>query len=190
MKLCIKEATDNDLKAILSVVRAAFEASEESEEVAQLVKDALDDPTALPSVSLLAFVDSAPAGYILFTKARLNTHPEVRVALLAPLAVIPAFQRQGVGGRLIEEGIKMMEQQNVELVFVSGHPSYYPRHGFRCAGDLGFGPPYPDDHPDAWMLRELCSGAIDRYAPAKLMCAKSLDRPDYWQGPPSVRPKE
>lgn len=191
MSVCIKEASENDLQATLSVVKAAFEASGEAEEVAQLVADALDDPTARPFVSLLAFVvdnsTTRPVGHILLTKAQLNTHPNLGVALLAPLAVVPAFQRHGIGGQLIEEGMKRLEeQQGVELVFVTGHPSYYPRHGFRCAGELGFEPPYPvGNHPDAWMVRELRPGSIDRHAPGKLLCADSIDRPEYWQEPPS-----
>jgi len=182
MNVCVKEATDNELQAVLSVLWAAFEASGEADIAVQLEKDVLNDPTASPMVSLLAFVNNTPVGYILLIKAQLSTHPEVGVSLLAALGVIPAFQKQGIGGKLIEEGVKLVKEQGVELVFVSGgHASYYPRHGFRCAGDLGFEPPYPDnDHRDEWMVRELCPGAIDKHAPGQLMCAKSLDRPECW----------
>lgn len=184
--LSIREAGDSDIQAVLFIERAAFEATGEAEEVAQLVKDALDDSTASPLISLLAFVDEiTPVGHILFTKAQLSTHPNQNVAILAPLAVVPAYQKQGIGGKLIEEGMKRLEQRGVELVFLTGHPSYYPCHGFRCAGDLGFEPPYPDDkHPDAWMVRELRPGAIAKHAPGLVACAQSLDRPEYWQGPP------
>ena len=187
MRVCIREAGDKDRQAVLSVEHAAFEASGEAEEGVQLGRDALDDPTASELGSLMAFEDNTPVGHILLTKAHLNTHPNRRVALLAPLAVLPAFQKQGIGGQLIEEGMKQLEQQGVELVFVTGHPSYYPRHGFRCAFDFGFDPPYPEEkYPDSWMVRELCPGAIDKLAPGKLVCAKSIDRPEYWQAPPQV----
>lgn len=182
----IREATDSDLKAVLSVVRAAFEASEEADSVVQLVTDALHDSTATPSISLLAFdsdcAADAAVGHILFTKAHLTTHPNCHVALLAPLAVVPAFQKQGIGSQLIEEGMNRLASQGVELVFVTGHPSYYPRHGFQPANSFGFEPPFPDpDHPDSWMVRELQSGALAKYSGGKLECAESIDRPEYWQ---------
>jgi len=182
--MLIREAAEKDLQNVLSIVRAAFEASREAEEVAQLVTDALSDSTAEPRLSLLAFVSDVPVGYILFTKAQLTTHPNLDVALLAPLAVVPSSQKQGIGRNLVEEGAKRLAQQGVELVFVSGIPTYYPRCGFQCAYPFGFEPPYPDEHPDAWMVRELHPGGIAKHSPGKLMCAKSIDRPEYWRGPP------
>jgi putative acetyltransferase len=58
----------------------------------------LADPIAKPLLSLMAFIEGRPAVYTLFTKAHLSNNPKVAVSFLAPLAVVPEFQRQGVGG--------------------------------------------------------------------------------------------
>jgi putative acetyltransferase len=63
---------------------------------------------------LLALIDDTAVRHILLTKAQLDSHPELGVALLAPLAVVPAFQKQGIGGLLIEEDMKLVDQQGVE----------------------------------------------------------------------------
>jgi len=184
--LCIKEADDaNDLAAVLSVVQAAFGEGDAADagSVTELVREALKDPSAKPFVSLLALKEEQPAGYILFTKAHLDAHPNVKVSLLAPLAVAPKFQKQGIGGQLIEKGVDLLTQSDVQLVFVTGSPQYYSRHAFRPASTVGFEPPYPmpDKYPDAWMVRELCPEAIVTNSPAQFMSAKSIDRREYWE---------
>lgn len=50
--------------------------------------------------------------------------------ILAPLAVVPSCQKQGVGGLLIAEGLQLLRERGAKLVFVLGHKEYYPRHGF------------------------------------------------------------
>lgn len=162
----------------MSVEQAAFR---EDHNVIRLVQDSLKDPTARPFLSLLAFQEDEPVGHILFTTAHLDTDPYLSVALLAPLAVVPKFQRQGIGGQLIE-GVKLLKESGVELIFVTGHPSYYPRHGFRPASEFGFEPPYPmpAEYPDAWMVREVSPGAIHKHS-GRFLCAKAIDKPEYWE---------
>jgi putative acetyltransferase len=64
----------------------------------------LADPSAKPLLSLLAFVENHPVGHILFTKAQLaNDKDNVSVSFLAPLAVLPRFQKQGISGNLIKK---------------------------------------------------------------------------------------
>jgi putative acetyltransferase len=177
--IVIRDAVPEDLAEILAIERAAFDA----EPIDELVENLLVDPTAEPRVSLLALREDRPVGHILFTRGHLQTEgtPPV-VSLLAPLAVVPEAQNQGVGGRLIEEGLDALRGHGAELVFVLGHPGYYPRHGFRPAGVLGFEAPYPipDDDADAWMVLELEPGCIARFS-GRVTCATAIDRPEYWE---------
>ena len=177
--MIIREATDADLQVVLSVEKEAFGSNEE----ADLVNNLLVDPTAQPLVSLLAWSDDRAVGHILFTAAHLEgPGSEASVSLLAPLAVIPDFQKRGVGGLLIERGLAHLTDTGVDLVFVLGHPEYYPRHGFAPAGVRGFEAAYPilEKNAGAWMVQELRPGVIGRVS-GKVRCAKMLDQPEYWQ---------
>ena len=173
--LQIRQTDESDLDDLLRVERAAFGQDAEAE----LVRNLLADPTARPLVSLMAFDDDRPVGHVLFTAARSG---DAEAALLAPLAVVPGRQNQGIGGKLIVEGLKLLKDTGVRLVFVLGHPDYYPRYGFAPAGRLGFDAPYPiaEKDADAWMVQALRPGVIGAVR-GRVACAKAIDRPEYWR---------
>jgi putative acetyltransferase len=149
---------------------------------ADLAKHLLTDPTAKPLLSLMAFIEDHHAGPILFTKARLLNSPrEIAVSFLAPLAVEPKFQRQGVGNGLLNKGLEHLSKSGVKLVFVVGYPSYYPRHEFAPAGTLGFETPYPilKLHANAWMVKALRPDVIGSVS-GKVVCCDTLNKPALW----------
>ena len=151
----IRKSTESDLNDVLDVETQAF-GNEKGPEIAELVNGLLIDPTAMPLLSLLAVNDVQAIGHILFTRAHIaDSENSVSSVILAPLAVIPEAQSQGVGGQLIKAGLRLLTDLGVELVFVLGHPEYYPRHGFKPA--IGFEAPYPipEIHANAWMVQEL-----------------------------------
>jgi len=175
----IRETTDLDLNDVLLVERLAFGQDREAE----LVRVLLVDPSAKPFLSLLAFKDDKAVGHILFTTARLTkTQDTALISILAPLAILPDFQKQGIGGRLIERGLKLLSKSGIDLVFVLGHPEYYSRYGFKPAGYLGFEAPYsiPDEHADAWMVQALRPGVIGSVS-GTIMCADALNKPEFWR---------
>jgi putative acetyltransferase len=112
----IRETTPDDLKDILFVEREAFNSHKE----ADLTRDLLADQSAKLRISVLAFVENQPAGHILFTTGHLSNAPNLAVSFLAPLAVVPKFQKQGIGGSLIKKGLELLSKVNVDLVFVIG----------------------------------------------------------------------
>lgn len=175
--MIIREAINTDLEDVLFVERAAFH----SEEEPNLVKDLLGDISAQPIVSLLAFKQDQAVGHILFTKARLEPESPLSISILAPMAVVPDFQKQGIGGQLIESGLQILSKSMVDLVFVLGHPEYYPRFGFSPAGELGFEATYtiPERNSDAWMVQALRPEIIGKYS-GKVICADTLNKPEYW----------
>jgi putative acetyltransferase len=173
----IVEATDADLEDVLSVEGQAFG----GDAVADLVRDLVDDPSAQPLLSLLAMDGGRPVGHIMFTAARLEGAPrEVRISILAPLAVVPDAQRMGVGGNLIASGVERLGAAGVELVFVLGHPEYYPRHGFVPASRLGLVAPYRISPEDAWMVRALRAG-VSGSVRGTIACAEAMNRPEHWR---------
>ncbi len=177
-KLQIREAVETDLSDVLLIERLAFGYDKE----ANLVRDLLHDPSAKPVLSLLGFINDRAVGHILFTAARISgTQDTASMAILAPLAILPDIQKQGIGGKLIEQGLELLSRSGVDLVFVLGHPEYYPRYGFKPAGHLGFEAPYPipDEHAGAWMVQALRSGVIGTVS-GKVICADTLNKPEHW----------
>lgn len=176
--MLIRETTEADLNDIWTVERAAFKTEGE----ANLTKDLLADPTAKPTLSLLAYIDDQPVGHILFTKAYITGAPEVAASFLAPLAVVPKFQKQGIGGALIKKGLELQAASGIEIVFVLGHPTYYPKYGFTPAAKYGFEPTYPipAEVADAWMVQAL-KPKIFGTIKGKVMGSNAMNRPENWR---------
>ena len=177
--MIIKNATDSDLNDVLRIQTEAFGHNKES----NLVNDLLNDDSAKPLLSLLAIDDEEAVGHILFTKVRITGNENALSAMiLAPLAILPDAQGKGIGGKLIDEGLKQLSDSNFDLVFVLGHPEYYPRFGFKTAGVRGFEAPYPipDKNASAWMVQELRPGIIGRLS-GKIICADMLNEPEHWR---------
>jgi len=174
----IDVATEADRLDVLSVERAAFGGEEE----ASLTADLLDDPSAVPVLSLLARDEGRPVGHILFSAVSVTGHRDVRMAILCPLAVVPDAQRTGVGSALVAHGLQTLSASGTGLVFVLGHPAYYPRHGFRPAGALGLDAPFPIPAKDAgaWMVTELMPGLLG-VVRGTVTCADALSRPELWR---------
>jgi putative acetyltransferase len=175
--MIIRRTTNADLKDILSIHQTAFP----DESVADLTAALLSDRGAKPFTSLIA-LDGKAVGHILFTAAHLWPETPHRVALLAPLAVLPEVQRQGIGKALVYEGLLTLARAGENFVFVLGHPSYYPKFGFVPAGQLGFSAPYPiaKKHANAWMIKVL-NGELPHSYTGTVQCAPSLDHPELWR---------
>ena len=74
-----------------------------------------------------------------------------------------------------------MSNPGVDLVFVVGHPKYYPRYGFAPAAKLEFEPTYPipEEVVDAWMVKELRQGTIGSVS-GRVICCDTLNKPGLW----------
>ncbi len=167
-KLEIRESTPGDVSAIESLYPAAFP----EENLLPLVRSLLDDPKI--ALSLVATVDSALAGHVVFTACEVDGS-SVKAALLGPLAVAPLNQRQGIGTALVREGLQRLRDSGIRLVCVLGDPAYYGRLEFVPESLVG--PPYilPPEWEGAWQSRYL----DDRIAP----CAGQLILPAQWLQP-------
>lgn len=176
----IREAKGSDFNDVIQVEKEAFGCEEE----AILVSRLLEDKSAEPVISLLAFMGSEAVGHILFTRASIDGNiSSPLIYLLAPLAVKPEYQRQGIGGMLINEGFKKLKAIGAKMVFVLGHESYYPKYGFKKdAGSMGFTAPYPipEEHAGAWMVYPLSSGSTNRFK-GRIVCADALNKPEHWK---------
>ncbi|WP_137123898.1 GNAT family N-acetyltransferase [Roseomonas sp. HF4] len=105
-------------------------------------------------LSIVALAGDDLAGHVAFTRCRVTGRAD-SVALLGPLAVAPARQRQGIGGALLREGLRRLAAEGVARVLVLGDPAYYGRFGFRP--DAAVAPPIAGtlDVPAPWRDRAL-----------------------------------
>ena len=179
----IRKSTDFDKSEIETVHIQAF-GEEEGPDIAKLVNDLFEDETAFPLLSLVAVKNGKIVGHVLYTKAIITqTTKSVSAQILAPLGILPEAQNQGsCVYQLIREGLNQLKESGVELVFVLGHPEYYPRCGFITAGVLGFEAPYPipEENAAAWMVQELKEGVIGSVE-GKVQCSKVLNQPQHWR---------
>jgi len=180
--LKIRKSTESERSEILDIHNHAF-GKDKGPEIAQLVHDLFDDETAMPQLSLVAVENDTIVGHVLFTKVVVTGSEQSPSAqILAPLAILPDMQKKGIGEQLINEGLRLLKEAGTELVFVLGHPTYYPRCGFIPAGAQGFDAPYPilEKNAGAWMVQELRGDILKRYS-GKVQCAKVLDEPHHWR---------
>lgn len=176
--IVLRRSAPADLPAVAGIHRRAFGRDSE----AALVGALLTDRSAEPVVSLIALRDGEPVGHILFTRCTAAGAQEPGLLhLLAPLAVVPELQKRGIGGALIARGVEELRKLGCRALFVLGSETYYPRHGFLPdAAERGFQPPYPlpEEHAACWMVRPLTA---ENPAPqGRIVCARTLDRPEYW----------
>jgi len=137
----IRNEQPADYAAIGEVITQAFARDSE----ARLVSALRELPSFEPQLSLVAEVEGRIVGHILFSTVTVGSAMgDARSALaLAPLAVLPGFQRQGVGGRLVRAGLEVCGRRAACVVIVVGHPDYYPRFGFGPARQWGLEAPFP-----------------------------------------------
>jgi len=177
----IRKATIEDFNDVMLVEELAFGHEKE----AQLTADLINDETAEPILSLLAYSKDKAVGHILFTRVYINKMDanQPMLHILAPLAVVPEFQKHGIGGLLINEGCRMLREMGSEMVFVLGHMDYYPKYGFiPDAKKNGYEAPYPipEEFANAWMVQPLNNKGFD-IDTGKVLCANQLNKPEHWR---------
>ena len=160
----IRQERHQDFDEIRAIHERAFAPSREEADIVDALHASGDH---VPDLCLVALHDGAPVGHIAFSRATVGTIP---VLALAPIAVLPERQRQGIGSALVSAALEGAAQSAFPLVIVVGHPAYYPRFGFEPASPLGIDAPF-EIPAEAWMAYRLPAYSPDvqgkvRYAPA------------------------
>jgi putative acetyltransferase len=144
----IRCETAADVSAIHAVHTAAFDTRLEADLVDTLRQ------TAAPIVSLVAGDAGKIFGHILFSPVTLSRQPDAKIMGLAPMAVLPAEQRRGIGSALVREGLTRCQSLGYGAAVVVGHRDYYPRFGFKPATTFNLKCEY-DVPDDVFMALEL-----------------------------------
>jgi putative acetyltransferase len=153
----IRPETAADHEAMRHVHSLAFGQDAE----ARLV-DAIRD-SGYVRASLVAEQDGQVVGHILFSDLPIVTEAGTVPALaLAPLAIVPELQNQGIGSALVRRGLEVCKEQGHRIVVVLGHPHFYQRFGFSSKVAARLESPYSGR--ESFMAVELVPGALDGVA--------------------------
>ncbi len=153
--IIVHAETAEDYPAVRQINELAFGGSDEAVLVDKL------RAVADPQISLVAVKDGHVVGHIFFSPVSIEISDAASLALgLAPMAVLPQYQKQGIGSQLVREGLKECQRMGCNVVVVLGHPEYYPRFGFVPAKqkELSCEYPVPDE---VFMVAELKPEALD-----------------------------
>jgi putative acetyltransferase len=152
--LTIRHEARGDAPAIRHVLEQAFGRGEEADLVDALRR------RGVAMLSLVAVQDSQIVGQLLFSPVTIaSAHRRLEALGLGPMAVLPPYQRQGIGSHLVHDGLETCRAVGHMIVVVLGHPSFYRRFAFTPAIRHGVRSEY-DVPEDVFMLLELRDGAV------------------------------
>ena len=97
----------------------------------------------IPELALVAELECAVVGHILFSYINILGQENWQVLGLAPVAVQPEFQRRGIGSTLVRVGLEAASARGESLVIVLGHPQFHSRFGFESSVGYGISSPFP-----------------------------------------------
>jgi putative acetyltransferase len=153
--LQIRQETAEDIVSVHNINAEAFKREEEA-----VLVDKMREHGVL-AISLVAVENGTLVGHIAFSAVEITSEQQSFSGLtLAPVAILPAYQNRGIGSMLVKAGLEECRKLGYEIVFLVGHPEYYPRFGFVPVKAKGFECEYevPDE---AWMVIELREDALE-----------------------------
>jgi predicted N-acetyltransferase YhbS len=157
-KIIIRPEKIKDYPEIFQLVKEAFEnAPYADHDEHYLVNRLRDSDTYIPELALVAVLNDIIVGHIMFTKIKVGRHTCLS---LAPVSVLPNYQKQGIGSALIDAGHKKARILGYQVVIVLGHEKYYPRFGYKPCHDYQIACPF-DAPKEAFMVYELQSGSLN-----------------------------
>lgn len=158
--MIVRTEKREDFAAVQAIHLSAFPEDAESKLINRLRKN------ASPIVSMVAEDNEQLVGHILFSPVTLDSSTSLKLMGLAPMAVLPSKQRQGIGSALVEAGLAQCRLIQCGAVAVLGHPDFYPKFGFKPSTDFAIKSEY-DVPAEVFMMVELekaylqgCSGII------------------------------
>ena len=151
----MREEQLEDTRQIQGVHQQAFGQTEEADIVNKLRQ------ACTQRISLVAVSGEQIVGHILFTPVTIQAEERIIEGMgLAPMAVLPEFQRQGIGSRLVNAGVDIIKKAKYPFIVVLGHPTYYPRFGFVPASHYGIRSEYESVPDEAFMILAFDQAAL------------------------------
>jgi putative acetyltransferase len=149
----VRFESENDIDNVWRLNSQAFPTIAEADLVNTLRSEA-------DCISLVAEVNGQIVGHILFSPVHIGVTTNLSLVGLAPMAVVPEMQNNGIGSKLIHRGISECQSKDVDAIVVLGHPNYYPKFGFQPSVKFGIKSEY-DVPDDVFMIQELSSKSLE-----------------------------
>ena len=152
----IRIESQEDIRQVRILNEQAFEQPAEANVVDKLRQNCPE------YLSLVAEDGKSIVGHILFTPAVIeDTTQRIKGVGLAPMAVMPDRQKQGIGSSLVERGLEILRKQGCPFIVVLGHPEYYPRFGFELASKYGLVSQWEGVPDEAFMVIVMNQTALE-----------------------------
>lgn len=164
-EVLIRPETPGEYTQISELIKEAFATALRSDGDEQEFAEKLRArPGYLPELALVAVQNGQLVGHIMLTEimVALQDGGQYLALMLAPLAVKPGCQKQGIGQKLTRESLRLAKEMGYKAVFLAGHAQYYPRFGFVPSWKFGieYAKPIPSEDRDCIMALELEKGAL------------------------------
>lgn len=159
--MSMRQEEVKDYQEVEQVVEKAFlEAEMSDHREHELVRRLRVSEAFIPELSLVALVEDKVVGHILLTKIEIRDENQGTASLaLAPVAIQPEYQGQGIGKMLIELAVQKAKDLGYTSIIVLGHDKYYPKFGFVPTSKWGIKPPF-EVPEEVFMGLELVEGAL------------------------------
>ncbi|URN96334.1 MAG: N-acetyltransferase [Candidatus Pristimantibacillus lignocellulolyticus] len=154
----IRTENKKDFKEVYHLNYLAFEHREDESKLVERIRNSDE---FVSDLSMVAEVDNEIVGHILLSKAVVEDQDQQTVVIaLAPIAVKPGHQGQGIGRMLIEEGTRRCRELGYGLILLIGHPTYYTKFGFQPARQFGLELKQFEVPDEVFMVYEVLDGQL------------------------------
>jgi len=163
MTITIRTEQPADIDAIFELNRLAFLSAAHTSHTEQFIVNALRRSGHL-ALSLVAVEEQRLVGHVAFSPVKVSSGDTGWYGV-GPLSVLPERQRQGIGSRLMQEGMAMLITGGARGCVLLGDPAFYSRLGFSPCKDLVL----PGVPPEYFLCKSF-GGAVPKgevaYSPA------------------------
>jgi predicted N-acetyltransferase YhbS len=162
MNISIRPEEENDFKSVENMTREAFW---------DLYKPGCDEhlvlhkirkvPAFVKELDFIACDKDRIVGNIIYSKAKVvnEENKEFELLCMGPIAVLPSYQKQGIGSLLMTNSIEKARLLGYKAIIIFGNPDYYHRFGFKNAGEYNIQTSAGENF-DAFMALELYDGSL------------------------------
>ncbi|WP_313258648.1 N-acetyltransferase [Sphingobacterium sp.] len=162
MDLKIRKEEENDYPFIFDLIEKAFHEEAMSDHQEQYLVDRLRQSDSFrEELSIVAEKEGKIVGYVLLSEINIiNSQNQSFISLaLAPIAVLPAYQGQGIAGALMNAAHEKAKELGYGSIVILGHADYYPRFGYRLAKEFGIRLPFDVPDENCFVI-ELSEGTL------------------------------